>query len=395
MPEIVVFDVETTGFKLTDRIVEIAGVIWDTESDAIVGEFETLINPGRNIPAEVSQVHGLRAEHLSSAPTFAQSADWLMHIFDRRVVITHNANFDLRMVNAEFERIGTAFRLRQAGCTLLATGKRLAVACNEIGYDLSNAHSALADARGALAVAQSIGADYFLDSMPGQQHVAPPGTSGISRTLSRSQVGFGDLPPSYKSLPRRIEFEGSPVDYYYLAFLDEVLDDMVITESELETLQAIAREAGLTPDQVSDLHSVYLAHLESAALRDGRITPEEMALIERFARLVGVAPTVAVTEGTSRTALREGALICSTGTANIDGKIVSKDSLATAIIANGHRFTDAFAKKDGINLLLVDSYGSQSGKARNAMKWGVPIMSVSDYLNHHAAFSGDNDGLVI
>lgn len=393
MPEIVVFDVETTGFKLTDRLVEIAGVIWDTESDAVIGEFETLINPGRNIPAEVSQIHGLRAEHLSSAPKFAEIADWLMHVFDRRAVITHNASFDLRMVNTEFERIGADFNLRQAGCTLLATGKRLAVACHEIGHDLSNAHSALADARGALAVARSIGADYFLDSMPGQQHVAPPGTNGIPRTLSRSQVGFEQLTPNYKSLPRRIEFEGSPVDYYYLAFLDEVLDDMVITESELETLQAIAREADLTTDQVSALHSVYLSHLETAALRDGRVTPEEMDLIEQFARLIGVAPTVAVTEGTGRTALREGSLICSTGTASIDGKIVSKDALATAIVANGHRFTDAFAKKDGVNLLLVDSYGSESGKARNAVKWGVPILSVSDYLTQHGPFSGGNDGL--
>jgi DNA polymerase-3 subunit epsilon len=297
------------------------------------------------------------------------------------------------MVNAEFERIGTDFNLRQAGCTLLATGKRLAVACHEIGYDLSNAHSALADARGALAVARSIGADYFLDSMPGQQHVAPPGTSGVPRTLSRSQVGFDELPPSYKSLPRRIEFEGSPVDYYYLAFLDEVLDDMVITESELETLQTIARQADLAPEQVSDLHAVYLAHLETAALRDGRITPEEMELIEQFARLIGVAPTVTVTDGTSRAVLRAGSLICSTGTANIDGKIVSKDSLAAAIVANGHRFTDAFAKKDGVNLLLVDSYGSESGKARNAVRWGVPILSVSDYLNHQVPFSGDNAAL--
>ena len=168
---------------------------------------------------------------------------------------------------------------------------------------------------------------------------------------------------------------------------------MVITESELETLQAIAREADLTSDQVSALHSVYLSHLETAALRDGRVTPEEMNLIEQFARLIGVAPTVAVTEGTGRTALREGSLICSTGTANIDGKIVSKDALATAIVANGHRFTDAFAKKDGVNLLLVDSYGSESGKARNAVKWGVPILSVSDYLTQHGPFSGGNDGL--
>lgn len=381
MPEVVVFDVETTGFKQTDRLVEIAGIIWDTESDAVVGEFETLIDPSRNVPAEVSQIHGLRGEHLSTAPTFSELSDWLMHIFDRRPVITHNASFDLRMVNQEFERIGVDFRLVQAGCTLMATGKRLALACEDVGYSLENAHSALADARGALAVARSIGIDYFLDSMTSKLHVAPPYKLGTPRTLSRAQIGLEEHDSNFRSLPRRIEFEGSPVDYYYLAFLDEVLDDMVVTDQELETLGEIAAEAGLAAEQISDLHRVYLAHLESAALRDGRITPEEMDLIDQFAKLIGVKPTVTVTEGVDRAELRKDLLICSTGTADIGGHIVSKDELAARVVANGHEFTDNLTKKAGIGLLLVDSYGSQSGKVKNAVKWGIPIMSVSDYLS--------------
>jgi DNA polymerase-3 subunit epsilon len=383
MPEIVVFDVETTGFKSTDRIVEIAGVIWDSESDAIVGEFETLIDPSRNVPSEVSKIHGLRAEHLSTAPTFSELAGWLMQIFDRRPVITHNASFDLRMVNQEFERIGADFRLTQAGCTLMATGKRLSLACEDAGYSLENAHSALADARGALAVARSIGVEYFLDSMTKNIHVAPPQNPGTPRTLSRAQIGLEELDSNFRSLPRRIEFEGSPIDYYYLAFLDEVLDDMVVTDQELETLRQIAAEAGLTTEQVSELHRVYLAHLESAALRDGRITPEEMDLIEQFANLIGVQPTVTVSEGVDRTELRKDLLICSTGTAEIGGRIMSKDELAEKVMANGHDFTDSLTKKAGIGLLLVDSYGSQSGKVKNAVKWGIPIMSVSDYLNQN------------
>jgi DNA polymerase-3 subunit epsilon len=216
--------------------------------------------------------------------------------------------------------------------------------------------------------------------MPRQLHVAPPHSAGTPRTLSRAQIGLEEHDSTFRPLPRRIEFEGSPIDYYYLAFLDEVLDDMVVTDQELDTLGQIAAEAGLTSLQVSELHRVYLAHLESAALRDGRITPEEMDLIEQFAKLIGAKPAVTVSEEIDRTKLRKDLLICSTGTADIDGHIVSKDELAAKVIANGHEYTDNLTKKAGIGLLLVDSYGSQSGKVKNAVKWGIPIMSVSDYL---------------
>lgn len=382
MPEVVVFDLETTGFSHSDRVVEIAGVLWDTESDAIIGEFECLINPERNISAEVSAIHGLRAEHLSSAPTFQEIAGWLVHLFDRRPVITHNANFDLRMLNQEFERAGLEFRISQAGCTLMATGQRLALACADIGHELIDAHSALSDARGALAIARSIGADYFLDSMGRTPHTSSEASDLLPRTLSRSQVGLTDLVDGFRSLPRRIEFEGSPIESYYLAFLDEVLDDMTVTAQELADLNSIAGEAGLSSDEVTELHRTYLAHLEQAALRDGRITPEEMDLITQFAALIGVEPTVDVTKGVERTELRKDLLICATGTAIIDGREMPKDELARLVEYHGHRFTNALTKKAGVNLLLVDSYGTQSGKAQQALRWGIPVMSVADYLGN-------------
>jgi DNA polymerase-3 subunit epsilon len=317
---------------------------------------------------------------LSSAPTFREIAGWLVHLFDRRPVITHNANFDLRMLNQEFERAGLEFRISQAGCTLMATGQRLALACADIGHELIDAHSALADARGALAIARSIGADFFLDSMGRTPHTSLEASDLLPRTLSRSQVGLTDLVDGFRSLPRRIEFEGSPIESYYLAFLDEVLDDMTVTAKELADLNSIAGEAGLSSDEVTELHRTYLAYLEQAALRDGRITPEEMDLITQFAALIGVDPTVDVTKGVERTELRKDLLICATGTALIDGREMSKNQLSRLVEEHGHRFTDNLTKKAGVNLLLVDSYGTQSGKAQQALRWGIPVMSVADYL---------------
>ena len=52
MSEVVIMDTETTGIGPGHRILEIGGVIWDYESDKISGEFETLINPERDIDAK-------------------------------------------------------------------------------------------------------------------------------------------------------------------------------------------------------------------------------------------------------------------------------------------------------------------------------------------------------
>ncbi|MCY4261400.1 MAG: 3'-5' exonuclease [Rhodobacteraceae bacterium] len=65
---VVVLDVETTGLAATDRIVEIATL--DPDTLEIVEEYDTLVNPLRDISGAVSDIHGLTASNLEAAPTF-------------------------------------------------------------------------------------------------------------------------------------------------------------------------------------------------------------------------------------------------------------------------------------------------------------------------------------
>lgn len=68
----VAVDFETTGFsfKPNDRIVEIAGLVFEMQTGEAVGSFENLIKSLRNIMEASTKLDGLSAAHISIAPSF-------------------------------------------------------------------------------------------------------------------------------------------------------------------------------------------------------------------------------------------------------------------------------------------------------------------------------------
>ncbi|CAA7614026.1 DNA polymerase III subunit epsilon [Candidatus Terasakiella magnetica] len=103
----IVLDTETTGFDPLSghRLVEIGCV--ELHNHLPTGEvFHRYVNPERDMPEEAFKVHGLSAEFLSDKPLFAEVVtDFLDFIGDSLLVI-HNAEFDMRFINAELARIG-------------------------------------------------------------------------------------------------------------------------------------------------------------------------------------------------------------------------------------------------------------------------------------------------
>ena len=105
----IVLDTETTGLNPTDghRLLEIGAV--ELSHQALTGKvFHQLINPERDVPEDAIRVHGHSATELKDKPVFADVVDdFLAFIGDARLVI-HNAEFDMRFVNAELTRLGRA-----------------------------------------------------------------------------------------------------------------------------------------------------------------------------------------------------------------------------------------------------------------------------------------------
>jgi len=103
----IVLDTETTGLDPASghRVVEIACL--ELVNHLPSGRhFQTYINPERDMPGDAYAVHGLSAEFLAGHPVFAAVADdFLSFIADAPLVI-HNAEFDIRFLNAELDRAG-------------------------------------------------------------------------------------------------------------------------------------------------------------------------------------------------------------------------------------------------------------------------------------------------
>lgn len=92
-------DVETTGVRPTDRIVELAYTITDTEL-TIIDQHESLIDPEIPIPSGASAANGITDDMVQDAPTLEEyitivKNDPLNHP-EPGIFIAHNAAFDWR-----------------------------------------------------------------------------------------------------------------------------------------------------------------------------------------------------------------------------------------------------------------------------------------------------------
>jgi DNA polymerase-3 subunit epsilon len=98
-------DVETTGRDpAVDRIVEM-GIVIGRAGD-IVERHSWLFNPGRPIPKEISDIHGITDADVADKPTFAEVAPELLARLGEAIPAAYNATFDRAFFLSELERAG-------------------------------------------------------------------------------------------------------------------------------------------------------------------------------------------------------------------------------------------------------------------------------------------------
>lgn len=98
-----VFDTETTGLdpKEGARVLEIGVSKIDIYGNE-VDRFETLLNPGDDVPLGATEIHGITREMLVGAPSFTDIAGNLSAIFKDSILVAHNAPFDTKFLINEF-----------------------------------------------------------------------------------------------------------------------------------------------------------------------------------------------------------------------------------------------------------------------------------------------------
>ena len=167
----------------------------------------------------------------------------------------------------------------------------------------------------------------------------------------------------------------------YLNILDWILDDGVIDEEERETIESFVTDMGISAEQRAQAYNSYLSSIIAAAKCDGVITEAEQKLIRHIANLLNVRdiPIPRATRLPHAGTLQEGMRVCFTGTAVVNGEQISRHSLEECAALVGLQPVRAVTKKN-CDLLVAADISSRSGKARNAINYGTPIMSVEEFL---------------
>ena len=149
-------DTETTGLNAQDhRIIEIALMRYDSETQLLEDSLVLRIHPQRSIDPKAQAVHGISINDLKDCPTFKEVArDITRFIKTGDLLIAHNLGFDVEFLVEELLRaevdvpqIDGFDTLDARWATPLGKKPSLKELCFalDVPYDVSLAHAATYD----------------------------------------------------------------------------------------------------------------------------------------------------------------------------------------------------------------------------------------------------------
>lgn len=388
-----VVDVETTGLfpRKHDRIVEIAMVAVSDEGE-VVDEWSTLVNPGRDVGP--TGIHGITAREVLDAPPFRDVAVHVIARLSGRTLVAHNARFDARFLDYEFERAGLDTRpptpslctMQLSAAYLRGASRKLRDCCAAANVPHADEHTAIGDARAAAGLLcfylSHSGRPVPWDraNREARDHWWP--TFGItpSRVPTRARSSVARRVDEWldrisSTLPRNPE----PRIEAYLDVLERSMLDGYLSAHEEAALIEVAIDLGLHRDQVAAVHATFLDAMAIAAWEDGVVTDTELADLTNVASmlglpggLVGIAldraeKLAGQSNGSAPFKLGPGDQVVFTGELSIPRGQLEELAEHAGLKCGG------ITKKTKV--LVAADPDSQSGKAAKARSYDIPIIT--------------------
>lgn len=112
-----VFDFETTGTSAVhDRVIEI-GIV-KIRNGKIIDTFQSYINPGRQVPYQITMITGITNADVENAPFFDEVFPEIKNFIGDSVLVAHHLNFDHSFLKHECLNSGLQMPDNSAICTL-------------------------------------------------------------------------------------------------------------------------------------------------------------------------------------------------------------------------------------------------------------------------------------
>lgn len=159
LPDVVIFDTETTGkYTSSAEIVHIGAI--DLRGNVLLDQF---IKPSRSIPAEVTGIHGITDEMVKDAPEFTEAVEKIAAVLNGKHWIIYNSSYDAPLLESLIGRHKTRLiRPLSVTCAMLAYAEfygefnsrhgnykwqSLTNACKQQGIEVVGAHQSLGDCK--------------------------------------------------------------------------------------------------------------------------------------------------------------------------------------------------------------------------------------------------------
>jgi len=160
---LIAIDLETTGLSpLVDRIIEVAAIkIGPTTTEV----YESLINPGIEIPPHTTEIHHITDEMVAESPKSQEILTGLLDFFGDLPIVAHNAKFDLGFIVMGLKKWNLPVGNNDVYCScklarhthMESKNHKLSTLVTELNIPLLNHHRAFDDAFASLKV--------FVDSL--------------------------------------------------------------------------------------------------------------------------------------------------------------------------------------------------------------------------------------
>lgn len=99
----VCIDCEATGLdKDGDEIIEVAAMTFTMEKDIEV--YDSLINPGRQIPEDSIKIHNITQDMVKGQPKIQEVLPKVISMISDHIIIGHGVSFDIHLINRDAKR---------------------------------------------------------------------------------------------------------------------------------------------------------------------------------------------------------------------------------------------------------------------------------------------------
>jgi DNA polymerase-3 subunit epsilon len=293
----VVVDLETTGgTPATCGITEIGAV--KVRGGVVLGEFQTLVNPGTAVPAFIQTLTGITTSMVATAPPIEQVLPSFLEFALGSVLVAHNAPFDIGFLKAAAVRcaypwpgnqvLDTVRLARRVVLRDEAPNHKLGTLAALFGASVTPDHRALSDARATVDVLHALlsrlaplGITHLEDLATATDPV--PADVRRKRTLAD---GLPDLPGVYM-------FRGPGEEVLYVGTSTSI-------RTRVRSYFTAAEKRGRMTEMVRLAHAVtpvVCATTLEARVRELRLIAEHSPRYNRRSRFPERMPWIRLVEG--------------------------------------------------------------------------------------------------